>query len=209
MENSEKKYTSRELQANNTKKKLFQAALQLMDNKGYENFTVREVCQLAGTSTGNFYNYFDSKEQILSFYYEMAGNDFEVYLQNHTIDQNPIEKMVSFYRWYAGYTSDFGLDFCKAFFSSNNKSLNTDTIYNRIMKITFAFIKEAANDGLLYLDGRTCEEINKDMCVVVKGAIMDWCVYDGSYDLAEYVQRILTNCIKGVLYPLKSRSQES
>ncbi|WCM60741.1 TetR/AcrR family transcriptional regulator [Paenibacillus polymyxa] len=203
MENKEKQYTSRELQALNTKKKLFQAALQLMKNKGYDNFTVREVCKIAGTSTGNFYNYFNSKEQILSYYYEMAGNDFEVYLRAHDTDQNPIEKMVSFYVWYARYTADFGLDFCRAFFSSNNKSLNTDKIYNRIMEITFAFVQEAANEGFLYLDGRTCEEITKDMCVVVKGAIMDWCVYDGGYDLPQYVQRLLTNCIKGILYPVK------
>ncbi|WCM60721.1 TetR/AcrR family transcriptional regulator [Paenibacillus polymyxa] len=63
MESKERQYTFRDLQAMNTKKKLFQAALQLMKNRGYDNFTVREVCQLAETSTGNFYNHFNSKEQ--------------------------------------------------------------------------------------------------------------------------------------------------
>lgn len=207
MENQEKTYRSRELQALNTKKKLFQAALQLMENKGYDNFTVREVCQAAGTSTGNFYNYFNSKDQILSFYYEMAGNDFEVYVRSQEQKQNPMDKIVSFYTWYAKYTSDFGLDFCRSFFSSHNKSLNTEKIYNRVMEITFVYVQEADKEGIFYLDGRTCEEVTKDMCVVVKGAIMDWCVYDGNYDLPQYVQRLLTNFIKGVLYPVRTEGE--
>ncbi len=197
MEN--KKLTSREIQALNTKKKLFKAALELMKNKGYDNLTIREICQKAGTSSGNFYNYFNGKEQLLSFYYEMAGDDFDKQVKLQISIQNPIERIISFYTWYAGYTADFGLDFCGSFFSSKNKTLNTDKIYNRVMEITLVYVQEAARDGFFSLNSRTCEEVTKDLCVIVKGAIMDWCVYDGNYDLPRYVNSLLTNCIKGLM----------
>ncbi|WP_431086665.1 TetR/AcrR family transcriptional regulator [Paenibacillus sp. 8b26] len=198
MESQARKLTTRELKALNTKKKLFQATLELMKNKGYDNFTIREVCKIAGTSTGSFYNYFDSKEQLLSFYYEMAGEDFEQHAKMYTGFQNPIEKITSFYVWYAGYTTEFGLDFCRLFFSSTNSSLNTDRIYNRVMEITLEYVQEAVEQQLIHLGERSCEETTKDLCVIFKGAIMDWCVHEGNYDLPQYVQHLLSIFIKGL-----------
>jgi TetR/AcrR family transcriptional repressor of nem operon len=47
-----------------TKEALIKAALQIMLLKGYSATTVDEVCASAGTTKGNFFHYFKSKEEL-------------------------------------------------------------------------------------------------------------------------------------------------
>ncbi len=42
-----------------------EAADKLIDKVGYEKLTVRQLCEEAGVTTGAFYYYFDSKEDLL------------------------------------------------------------------------------------------------------------------------------------------------
>lgn len=191
--------TSRDLQALQTKKNLFDVTMQMMKTKGYDNITIRGICEKAGTSTGTFYNYFENKEQILSYYYELVGEAFVNQVEDKMEKIDPIEKIIVFYKWYAEYVAGFGVDFCSVFFSSKNKTLNTDKIQNFVMEITECYLKEAEEKGLLKFESRTLKRVNKDLCIIVKGAISDWCVYEGEYKLDEYIEYLLRACINGLL----------
>lgn len=56
---------SRKLQAQRTKERIYQSALRLIEEVGYANASVAGITQAAGVSTGSFYTYFSSKEDIL------------------------------------------------------------------------------------------------------------------------------------------------
>jgi|SRR2546430_8098958 len=47
-----------------SKRKLLDAALQVIRSKGYEATTVDEVCDSAGLTKGSFFHHFDSKDQL-------------------------------------------------------------------------------------------------------------------------------------------------
>jgi len=47
-----------------SKRKLLDAALQVIRTKGYEATTVDEVCESAGLTKGSFFHHFDSKDQL-------------------------------------------------------------------------------------------------------------------------------------------------
>jgi AcrR family transcriptional regulator len=57
----EKKLTSRQLQAEQTKKLIFEKALELFKVKDYEDVTIVEICRDAQVSVGSFYKYYKSK----------------------------------------------------------------------------------------------------------------------------------------------------
>lgn len=40
-----------------------------MKEVGYDNLTVRKICEVAEILTGKFYSFFKSKEDLLCFYY--------------------------------------------------------------------------------------------------------------------------------------------
>lgn len=56
---------TREEKARTTYKLLFEAAAQVVGNDGYAEASIAKITQLAGVAQGTFYNYFDSRQDIL------------------------------------------------------------------------------------------------------------------------------------------------
>jgi AcrR family transcriptional regulator len=61
----EKKMTSRQLQALRTKDNIYESALKVIGELGYENTSIEAITTAAGVSMGSFYTYFTSKENVL------------------------------------------------------------------------------------------------------------------------------------------------
>jgi AcrR family transcriptional regulator len=56
----------RERRAAETRLRLFRCALQLFAERGYPNVTVEDITDAADVGKGTFFNYFESKDQVLS-----------------------------------------------------------------------------------------------------------------------------------------------
>ncbi len=46
-------------------------------------------------------------------------------------------------------------------------------------------------------DGKNVSKVN-DVCVIVKGAIFDWCVRHAEFSLPEYINKLTTKCLEGI-----------
>jgi AcrR family transcriptional regulator len=60
-----------------TRQQVLEAALQLFRKRGFERTTMRAIAQQAGLSLGAAYHYFDSKDAILTTYYEWLQDEHE------------------------------------------------------------------------------------------------------------------------------------
>src|SRR5436305_14818564 len=68
--------------AEDTRRKIYDSALQLFREKGFEPTTMRDIAAKAGVALGGAYYYFSSKEAIvLAFYQEMQEGSHEEILQ--------------------------------------------------------------------------------------------------------------------------------
>ncbi len=56
---------SREEKARETRRLLLEAAAEVVGNDGYAEASIAKITQLAGVAQGTFYNYFDSRQDIL------------------------------------------------------------------------------------------------------------------------------------------------
>ena len=56
----------RERKAAQTRLKLFRCALQLFSQRGFPNVTVEDITEAADVGKGTFFNYFESKDHVLS-----------------------------------------------------------------------------------------------------------------------------------------------
>ncbi len=70
------------VKAVNSWKALFEAAIRLFQEKGYQETTIRMIAKEAGCSLGSFYKYFSSKEEIIIALYERISNDLENVMQD-------------------------------------------------------------------------------------------------------------------------------
>ncbi|HKD81807.1 MAG TPA: TetR family transcriptional regulator [Candidatus Angelobacter sp.] len=67
--------------AEDTRRKIYEAALELFREKGFEQTTMRDIAAKAGVALGGAYYYFSSKEAIvLAFYQEIQRNSHEAVL---------------------------------------------------------------------------------------------------------------------------------
>ena len=60
----------RERKKEETKRKIFDAAVKLFTDKGFEATTVDEIAEAADVAKGTFFNYFPRKEAIVHFLFE-------------------------------------------------------------------------------------------------------------------------------------------
>ena len=77
--------TNRQKKAQDTKLKIYFAALQEIEKKGYANVTIEDITAAAGVAKGSFYTHFDSKEGILRYTYDCLN---PMYVQAYEQVQN-------------------------------------------------------------------------------------------------------------------------
>jgi AcrR family transcriptional regulator len=60
----------RKTRKENTRKKIFKAALELFTSKGFEKTIIEDITKRANVAKGTFYNFFSKKEDVLVYYLE-------------------------------------------------------------------------------------------------------------------------------------------
>lgn len=189
----EQKLTKRQMQAKNTQNKIYCTAIDLLEKKGFENLTVEEICQKAGVSIGSFYNYFKSKNDILNIIYKVADDYFKDVVDDALKEGDSYEKILRFFKFYADYNAERGLDFIKHLYNSQNKVFITDGrhMQNVLQKI----IEEGQEKGEIQTQMKPREMVEY-LFIAARGVIYDWCLHDGEYDLSEFVVNYMEKLIK-------------
>ena len=79
---------------NRTKRKIFETAMELFAQKGYDGTSVEEITSVVGIAKGTLYYHFSSKEEIFNFLVEegmkLLKNSIEIKISNYT---NTIDKI--------------------------------------------------------------------------------------------------------------------
>ena len=68
----------RERRAAETRLRLFRCALQLFAQRGFPNVTVEDITEAADVGKGTFFNYFESKDDVLGVMAETVKQTFDV-----------------------------------------------------------------------------------------------------------------------------------
>ena len=89
----QEKLTQRKQQALDTRRKIFNTALNLIKEKGFDKVSVDDICAACGVSKGAFYHHFKSKLDIMSES-ESLINDMLENIQIHESDGSVKEKLL-------------------------------------------------------------------------------------------------------------------
>lgn len=192
--------TTRNLKHNAIRQRIFDAAAELIVKTDYANVTVRMICEKAGISIGMFYRNFESKDNVLSFLYEKIAEIYETEICD-SLTALPVEdRLIEFYTWIACFVSHFGLQFVRHFLDPNNVSVKSDYETNQVVLIGKSLLEKAAARGEITLgDGRATFDATHDILVLVKGALLDWAISGGTYNLPEYVRTLLAKTMAALL----------
>lgn len=91
---------TRQEQAVQTKKRIYEEALFLINQNGYDNVSVDRITQAAQIAKGTFYYYFKSKEKLIGYTYQYINNFYLEALEIAKKEQT-FEKMLRTFVWEA------------------------------------------------------------------------------------------------------------
>lgn len=185
----ERKPTRKE-KAAETKRKIFETAVRLIKESGYNNVTISEICKAAGVAKGSFYVHYNSKEDIVrdSYYTDMSEyihRNYTAFLDAHS-DVSCNERIIYFmnleleFAEYAGYEIT-----CLAY------TLNLGTCIpgpsehltkREFTKGMYDAIQENSDKNTSKLSSN---EIFHYFESVIRGIMATWCFSNNSFSIVE------------------------
>jgi Transcriptional regulator len=174
------KHTSRQLQAQKTKRKIYNAAVDLFDKHGFDNTTIEDISRKAGVSVGAFYHYYPSKSDVYQELYKKIDEYYETIVEAELIEEDFFDNIIIFFRYYGAYNSKRGLDAVKQLF-------NTQSAYflyqNRYMYKLLIAILEKGKEGGHFSEKMSVADAEDFLRIISRGVIYDWLLHEGKYDL--------------------------
>jgi len=200
-----KKLTSRDLDARKTKDKIFETALRLFEEYGFETVSVDDIVQSAGASKGAFYTHFVSKDSILVEQFIKIDQAYKKVYKGIPLNTSASEQLHTFVKTLCAYCSrECGINLIKVVYMNQiglrkherlislreNKQGSSFQFLDSIIKLGFEsgeFKVDLSREKLLeYLERYT------------HGLIYDWCLMDGEKDLEEMGEEFYSIVIKWI-----------
>ena len=185
--------TSRKEQAEETKSRIYASAIELMEQKGFGNFTIEDICKKAGVSVGAFYHYFDSKNDILAEIFYMADEYFSTHVVNALFKPSIPEQIVEYFDHYAKFNVASGVETTTQLF---NPKIKFFIEKGRPMLDILEDLIRKGQEKKEIREDTDANELVRYLLVMARGVVFEWSLYDGNYDLEakmhEYMERIVS-----------------
>lgn len=181
-----KRVTSRKIQAKKTKSRLFNSAVSLMDEHGYDNVTIEEISGKAGVSVGTFYHYYKSKSDILLELYIQIDDYFKETVEPLMSSDDVFDNVRVFFTHYADYQIEKGNDHVKLLFELH------DRLFVDKSRYMYSLLRDVLQGGLekgQLIETYSIEEIEDCHFVLARGTVYDWIMHESDYDLRERMLR--------------------
>ncbi|MBS4024682.1 MAG: TetR/AcrR family transcriptional regulator [Clostridia bacterium] len=196
------KLTSRQLKALETKKAIFESAITLFKEQGFDNVSIDDVAQRAGTSKGSFYTHFKSKSQIIIEQFQKM-DDHYLDIASHLWQYNSAtEKLLAFAKEQLIFIKEkVGLDVLNIVYITQLTDSSEKIVVDEnrpLYRIIQQIITEGQNSGE-FRDDLSSIELTRFVARCMRASFFDWCVHNGSYDIVDDRERFFsTFVIKGL-----------
>ncbi len=188
--------TSRQEKAEESKRRIYDAAFDLIVEKGLEKTSITEICRKANCSVGAFYHYFPTKESIIEESFRLADARFSGWERLEGFEGNGVEHIVQYMMSYAEFVAiENGIEFSKDFYTPTNRTFirKGRAMQERLTRI----ISAAVDSGELKLE-LSPEEACDWLFIGARGFVFHWCLHDGDFDLIEKMEVYTRRALKGI-----------
>ena len=189
-----------ELKSKETKERIFQAAIRILQKNGYENLSIKNICEEAGVSNGSFYHHFKTKDDLLSYYIEAQPAVSADALALPGNKEEAKAAIVQVYLDYAAYCKELGVDFVAGYYNPKNQALNPDIRTERPYPIVTVrqYLEKAVDSDAIELK-LPISEVVDDIRMLVIGNAFEWAMRNGEVDIEANMKRSISHYLDGVL----------
>ncbi|HHW60801.1 MAG TPA: TetR/AcrR family transcriptional regulator [Syntrophomonadaceae bacterium] len=198
--NAKRNLTDRDLQALETRRKIYNTAVRLLSEKGYDNTTVDDICNASGVAKGSFYHYFKKKSDIIVQTYVDVDERISQECEALPPDTDVIEKILYAPMFQARYAVEKGLNYTTLIYKQQIDTENAFLASDKRAFISFIrkSIQEGQDKGLIRKDV-SADELSKIVVSFSRGITYDWCLNDGNYDLEARMEKAMLMLLQSFL----------
>lgn len=180
-----------QIQAENTKKRILDSVVEILQTKTYDDMSILEICGKADISVGAFYHHFENKASLIVELYRDVDSYFVHDVYEKVKDMEPLESVCEFLREQCQYGIDTGwetsgnvykaqMDNGSEFFMSSERGI---AVYLKKL------LDRCVEEGVLK-EGSDTASLRDDLLIITRGIIYNWCVSDGRLDMLPAVTRM-------------------
>ena len=175
-----------------TKERIFRAAKRILQKNGYEELSIKNICEEAGVSNGSFYHHFKTKDDLLSYYIEDQPSINPDLLDLPRNAEEAKIAIIHVYLNYVNYCRELGVEFISGYYDTKNQALNPASRADRPYPIVTVqtYVEKAMQEGIVRLNV-SIEEFTTDIRMIVIGNVFEWCLRGGDADFEGNMRRSL------------------
>ena len=198
MNHESQELSKQQLKSKETKAKIFRAAKHILQKKGYEQLSIKNICEEAGVSNGSFYHHFKTKDDLLSYYIEEQPSINPDFLDLPSNSAEAKEAIVRVYLNYVHYCEELGVEFMSNYYTPKNQSLNPLIRTERPYPIVTVqnYLEKAIRAGVI-TPRLALDDITTDIRMIVIGNVFEWCLKSGNDDFEGNMKRSLETYLSG------------
>mgnify|MGYP003097021048 FL=1 len=191
--------SKQQLKSKETKAKIFRAAKHILQKQGYEQLSIKNICEEAGVSNGSFYHHFKTKDDLLSYYIEEQPSINPDLLDMPRNAAEAKAAIIQVYLNYVHYCQDLGVELMSNYYTPKNQSLNPLIRTERPYPIVTVhnYLKKAIDADIIKPD-LDLEDITTDIRMIVIGNVFEWCLKSGEADFEGNMRRTLRIYLDGL-----------
>lgn len=187
----EESLTKRQLQAIETKTRIYNASVELFKSRPYDDIKIREIADAAGVSVGSFYQYFENRDMLFIQGYENFEKRLKTAIDTENCE-NPVDNINFIIKFYIETINSMGDSYRRIFLIGELK-LQVDyqdgsqkRPFNKYLE---EYILEATK--LNYFEA-PFKEVYLAYSTAVKGVIYEWAYSNGGFNLEKTTKQVIS-----------------
>ncbi|HOX17072.1 MAG TPA: TetR/AcrR family transcriptional regulator [Spirochaetales bacterium] len=181
--------TKRQEKARGTKQAIFEAALRLFREKGFDAVTVEDIAREAGTAKGSFYTYFRTKSDIIIEEFRAIDGFYRDWSKNLKRYAGAREKLLAFARAQFRYVRDkVGVATLKQLYANNILQPDVEKVLIDTDRFLHRMVRAIMEEGQAALEFRA--DIAADRLALLydrsfRAVFLDWAISSDGFDLVK------------------------
>ena len=172
-----------------TRQRIFNTAVSLFLEKGYDKVTIDEICESVGLTKGAFYSHFKSKDQIVLERMLTVDEHYRTDILPQVESMaSSIDKILSFVRLVIIHMDELGKATVRTAYLTqigyDQKLSAIMTEKRTLYKIIQALVTGAQDKGELRKD-LSSSQITQVIMHNIRGIVYNWCLSTSKFDLQE------------------------
>lgn len=172
-----------------TKHLIFESALTLFKQKGFDRVSIKEIADHAGTAKGSFYTYFSTKSDIIVEEF-WAIDAYYRSIEAEVLKQVTASgKLLRFTELQLTYVRDvIGCETLKVLYANQVLKEGSDKVITDQSRFWYTFIRSIIEEGQqegLFNRRKTADCYALYFNRAIRGLFLDWNISSASFDLVE------------------------